>query len=342
MIENKKLNNADIIVYHYVHSGQVGGKLKDASNTYVTSGKNIGKANETNIFIQAMRDANTLYEKQLKVSSTDEVMLSPMLAKNSKEIKSLPSIAYVQPKLDGVRAMAYHNGKELILFSRNMKRYHIHFDLVLESNIYLDGELYLHGSLLQDINSYASRSMKDFIEDNPLQYHVFDMYDTNKPDLTFEERYNILKKIPLGANIVLVQTTKTKEPYDAIYKKYLDMKYEGIMLRVPESPYLLGKNGARSSGLIKMKPTYDAEFEVIDIAINTKGKTSDTFMFVCITDNGYKFDVTPAMTIAERRKLADVARDIYVGQKITVSYDELSKDGVPLRGRSVGVIRTDI
>src|SRR6185437_2700924 len=49
-----------------VDSKQEGGKTRDAVATFVTSGKNIGKSNATNIVTQSLRDALSLYNKQIK------------------------------------------------------------------------------------------------------------------------------------------------------------------------------------------------------------------------------------------------------------------------------------
>lgn len=49
---------------------QEGGKERISAPTYITSGKNIGKTNATNVITQALRDALGLYNKQVKRSGT--------------------------------------------------------------------------------------------------------------------------------------------------------------------------------------------------------------------------------------------------------------------------------
>jgi ATP-dependent DNA ligase len=53
-----------------VESGQEGGKIRDSSNTYVSTGKNIGKSNETNCATQAVRDALGKFNKQKKIAES--------------------------------------------------------------------------------------------------------------------------------------------------------------------------------------------------------------------------------------------------------------------------------
>ena len=54
---------------HEVSSWQgESGKIRDTVPTFVTSGKNLGKANATNVLTQALRDALGLYNRRLKSS----------------------------------------------------------------------------------------------------------------------------------------------------------------------------------------------------------------------------------------------------------------------------------
>jgi ATP-dependent DNA ligase len=65
-----------------VNSKQEGGKDRDAVATYITTGKNLGKKNATNIITQTLRDGLSLYNKQIKKATTKEE------SKEKKEIKN--------------------------------------------------------------------------------------------------------------------------------------------------------------------------------------------------------------------------------------------------------------
>lgn len=116
---------ANVHAWMKVASGVVGGKERTSSPTIITTGKNIGRRNETNVFCQALRDALGLYNKQLKkmvgVAGEDgaAVRHPPMLAQSLKADKppvpiSLPAITddtaptcvFIQRKYNGVRAVA--------------------------------------------------------------------------------------------------------------------------------------------------------------------------------------------------------------------------------------------
>lgn len=95
--------------------------------TFVESGKNLNRANRTNVFTQAMRDALSSYEKKKREQSNKvSSVITPMLAEgeslsaDSVAIKSYISDilirslsgVYCQPKFDGVRCMMTLNPKE--------------------------------------------------------------------------------------------------------------------------------------------------------------------------------------------------------------------------------------
>lgn len=334
---------------HYVHAGFVNGALRDYEETIVPSGLNIGKKNETNVLIQAIRNANAMYNKQLTLSKKQEGgLISPMLSDIANE-KNIPKSAYIQPKLNGVRATATVQHGEIILSTRNKKKINIpHLRNALtgiaKSGIYLDGEIYKHGESLQIINGLVNSSLTNLQTDTRLEYHIFDMYDSCNPDMKFTDRNEWLKNnIIENEYIKLVETRKvdnyTKSDYDREMNNYVNQGYEGVMIRKCDAKYAL----RRTRDLLKLKPAYDNEYEVVDIEITTKGKTSGAFVFVCQTEEGKTFKVTPKMTIKERKELIKSNKVYeYIGQKITVTYDELSDENTPLRSRTEGIIRSDI
>ena len=95
-------------VYSRLHDG----KVRDSVPTITYSGKNIGKANETNVFTQALRDALGIYNKQVKkavseVKTTGVTRYPPMLATLLKDKDALDfRCLHIQRKYDGVRAVA--------------------------------------------------------------------------------------------------------------------------------------------------------------------------------------------------------------------------------------------
>jgi len=184
-------------------------------------------------------------------------MIKPMLAHKLNENKiDWNKPVYMQPKLDGVRCLFTKDGA----FSRTGKQFmnvqHIEEDLkrffIERPDIILDGELYNH-NLKHDFEKIISLVRKqkptneDRIEAKKLtQYHVYDYIDY--PAITYKERLNNLTTSDIyneHIKYVLTSIVVTPAMTKVIHQEYLDMGYEGSILRT-DTPY---KHG-RSWGLI--------------------------------------------------------------------------------------------
>src|SRR5690606_15743039 len=96
----------------FTEYGQAGGKLQVSQKT--ATPKNVGRSNETSPSRQAVLEANSLWQHKIdrKYSLTpeeaQEPLLLPMLAHKYKKWPG--EEVYVQPKLDGVRALGFSDG----------------------------------------------------------------------------------------------------------------------------------------------------------------------------------------------------------------------------------------
>lgn len=159
---------ADVIV----EFGKLGGKKQ----IKITScePKNIGRSNETTGEQQAVLEARSKWEKQVRLGyrETKEVLqteenFSPMLAHDAiKRSRSIVYPAYVQPKLDGVRALVTLDKDGIPVFnSRGNKTYPVQGALLQQVKELaehtgfdkFDGELYIHGLSLQKIVALAKK-----------------------------------------------------------------------------------------------------------------------------------------------------------------------------------------
>lgn len=343
---------ADIVTTH----GQVGGAMQNAV-VHVTKGKNVGKKNETTPFDQACSEAESKWKKQLDKGYSQErggasMDLKPMLAHKYEDRKDKVDFAaaYVQPKLDGVRALAFRDGDTIRLISRQGKEHkgleHIRQALlkVMPNGTTWDGELYIYGRPFQDIISLVKKPQPG---SEDVCYHV---YDQVSPAEFADRNFSLALALdPDGTEaahprvypdpcLVLVPTICVRFPADveAFHQKYVNDGYEGVMLRWGSAGY---KSGYRSEHLLKVKAFQDAEFEIVDVVPGV-GKEADKGTFVCKTDKGAVFNARPKGRDENRAEyLANKAK--YVGKKLTVQFFEWTTTEPPVPRFPVGVAVRD-
>ncbi len=313
--------------------------------------------------------------KSSRASSTQQnTMFFPMLAKAYKDgEKHLQFPLYIQPKLDGVRCLVYlqkKNGglKNIVAYTRTKKPFpsidyikkilypylNALYDEEKNQSIYFDGELYKHGKKLQDISGDSRNESANVSAENAdrNEYHIYDCFYPKELSMPFSQRHEqlqafydaiddedakVLKKVPTF--LVKNHTEASKK-----YTQFIKVGYEGAILRNKLGPYLADpqKTGAflRSKDLVKMKPKFTDEYEVVGYAEGSKGKDKGAILWVCQTQDGDQFHVTPKdMTYAERYDLfhdaVDNFEEKYLGRMLTVEYEDLSKDGIPLRAKAL-------
>jgi DNA ligase 1 len=323
----------------YTVHGYIDGK-KQTDIKHVTTGKNIGKSNETTPFEQAVRDAGSAWNKKKDknyresiedIPEDHEGYFLPMLAQSySKHVKKISYPAYVQPKLDGIRALGNWKGE---LWSRAGKLLtvptHIHEQLrdLLDEGECVDGELYVHGWSFQRITAAVKKEREDT---TLLEYHI---YDRPCLELGFGERFvawnsKLHFKDPANPTpaILPVRTIhiENHKRLDAIESVFIEQGYEGAIIRNSDGPYVFGH---RSYDLQKIKRFQDAEFEIID-TLDGKGREDKAIMFKCKINDEQTFDVRPALPYGLRRRMWK-KRDKYVGKLLTVKFFEYTDDGVP-------------
>jgi len=272
-------------------TGMVGGK-EQVSTIHVKLG-----------YESALKRAKTMWENQ------KEIPILPMLANKWEDRhKYITEPFYVQPKIDGVRLLVSNKGG----ISRTGKVVPGTEQLGkgLKEGEYLDGECYDPTKTFEEITSLFKTNPK------ALEFHVFDYFDTNRPNLTFDER---LERVNVETRWV-----KTKSDLPVVHKQYMDAGYEGTMIREASSVYEIGK---RSNYLLKLKDFKTDEYKVIGMRECT-GKDVGTPIWVCTTENGQEFTVRPEGTQEKRRDMFKNG-DRYIGKMLTVKYQNLTDLGVP-------------
>ncbi len=369
-----------ILAQLWTESGFTGMKISRSAPLYAEV-KNRGKKNERNVFHQALVMARAKYLKKIEdgssknseeISGIKETKYFPMLAKNYKDIKKIEYPVYIQPKLDGLRCLAYLDknpdehknitSDDVILYSRQKKEYPTNASnkairvallpvlikyYIDGESLYLDGELYKHGKSLQNLSSVTRGS--DSKECG--EYHIYDMFypSYNNKD-SFEKRTNILKNVYNSLQdehkkiIKYVPThyVRSRDDEDKLYREFLNKGYEGIMIRSPEGAYAKSatkkSSSLRSKNLLKRKEVLDGEYEVVGYT-GGSGKDSEAVVWICSTPTGKTFNVVPNITYEERyRVYKDCEKNFerkYKNRMLLIEYRSLTDSGVPSHARGI-------
>lgn len=274
--------------------------------------------------------------------------LKPMKCQPFKRNKfKYPAIA--QPKLNGVRGVlrweiltagegAFKTTAETaVIRSKSGLIYHLpHItDVMVKSDfidkntgleVAYDGELYLHNTSLNMINSACPLINNRGTISKTKYPHItpqikFVIFDISNEDLAQSNRTNIVGNIPpmIGTDTVKDTIVYSDEEAMTFAMQCITDGYEGAVIRDMDAEY---KFGSRPMSMMKIKKFYDAEFKVIDII--PKPRESTTAMFVLRNDiNDASFECNPMGSYAERKSYLD-NKESYIGKMATVKFAERS------------------
>lgn len=319
-------------------SGLLDGNL--VFNEKTCKGKNLGRSNETTPHEQAVAEAKAKRTKKLKegyFTSLEEAkntkVIMPMLAKDykkeNKKIDWANDKIFVQPKLDGIRCLAFPGEQKRTLISRANRPIDTcdHISDVIASLDFpypIDGELYIHGESFQEITRLVKKYRPGQTE--KIEYHI---YDVLVEDKSFEERIDLLTqvytKLHSYPEIVLVPTYRVslKIVLEARHSHWVSEGYEGTMVRWGDKGY---KINGRCDSLLKYKDFMDMKVRIINVV--PMEARPDRAMLVCEMSNGTRFKATPKCTTENKQKILR-ERAKYMDTTVEVRYFELTDDGVP-------------
>jgi DNA ligase-1 len=291
------------------------------------------------------------YQINRKGYSRDIPTSQPSLPMLAQEYKRNPRFNHtaLQPKLDGIRCIMSRDG----LLSRKNQLFTScpHLELYLSKipeGVKLDGELIIPNTPLQTIYSYVMRNTPDLVACQEIEYHVFDVIDTDAPfseriyeaqriveimeefyikartdvNHPFQKVRYFSKKCPFKmVHTVLYEICPTDEELQDQFDEYKSAGYEGMMIRNANAPYEINK---RSAGLLKMKAFVDSEFEIVDVIPGTNREG----VFVCATSHGKEFKCSFKATRAKRQQILTY-RENYIGKWLKVEFEGLTDSGIP-------------
>jgi len=269
----------------------------------------------------------------------------PILAETLDDPSVINYPVVASPKLDGIRCLIIDG----VAVSRSLKPIPNKFiQRILSGMPAFDGELMLDGA---NFDSVQSAVMSEDGEP-AFTYWVFDIHNLGAG---FLERYNMLVRTVRELNNPYVKVLEHAIA-DSVFglanyvAKNAGDGFEGTMVRDPNGRYKHGRSTLKEALLLKIKAWYDLEGKVIGFKEQLKntnekekdkrglskrsskkeGKVpADTLgSLVCVMENGNEFDVGSGLTAAQRKHIWK-NQDKFLGKYVTVTYQELTKDGVP-------------
>lgn len=208
-------------------------------------------------------------------------------------------------------------------------------DMMLEEGVGLDGELYLPGYGINEINS--------FIKNTELPQHYklqFWLYDICIENMTAKNRQNHIDDFLLGKvhrsrihtkeehlnntdRLVVLPNFDCSNINEAILRRdaFISLGFEGLVIREKSAEYQFG--GRRNNSMLKFKKKEDGLFEIIDI-IPEGHKRVNLGKFVLKNDiNDELFECSYNATHEKQEEIL-INKNNYIGKKALVEYRERS------------------
>lgn len=203
---------------------------------------------------------------------------------------------------------------------------------MLDEHYILDGELYLPGYTVNEINHFVKDP--NCPQNVQLQFWCYDLaiadyFAAERKAILFKglgsHRYNFTSKedhLNNREKLVILPSFAINNEDSAIINrnKFIDLGFEGLIMRDPNEEYQFGK---RNSAMIKFKKSTDGKFQIIDI--KPEGvKRPDIPLFVCKNDiNEAEFECHCGGSLDYQRSILR-EKDKYIGKYMHVEFGERS------------------
>ena len=220
-------------------------------------------------------------------------------------------------------------------------------DLMLEEGVGLDGELYLPGYGINEINSFIKNT--EVPQHYKLQYWLYDICIENMSAIerqnllakSFYFRTNVIKTKEDHLNnisrLVLLKNEDISDINSAIAARdnYISLGFEGLVIREKHSEYQFG--GRRNNSMLKFKKKEDGLFTIVDI-VPEGIKRSNLGKFVLKNDiNDELFECTYNAPHSSQEEIL-VNKDKYIGKCALVEYRERSGiSQVPFHAKAIKI-----
>ena len=246
--------------------------------------------------------------------------IKPMLAKLARTIPTDEGLLY-EPKWDGFRCIAFRDGDQLELTSRNQKPFNRYFPELLPALIdalpdrsVVDGEIVIahaegkgldFDALQQRIHPAESR-VRMLAEKTPASFVAFDLLALDDRDLVatpFGQRRQLLEQhlVP-NASVHLTPATTDPEVAERWFTRFEGAGLDGVMAKRLDGVYTPDKRS-----LVKVKHQRTAECVVAGFRVHKDGEGVGSLLLGLYDDTGslHHVGVCAAFTVKFRRELID-------------------------------------
>ena len=312
---------------------------------------------------------NYLYTYLPKNNTTDDGFTLPMLAKVLKDNKPFDKRRYLgQYKINGVRCIIgaiktndLFNPIRLTYRSREgtdwtpklswmdeVIKPELEDDLLdamLEEGACLDGELYLPGYKVNDINSFVKN--EKLPQHFQLQYWCYDIaidnmsYDARRKFRTeninricytfdtYDQHINNKSKLILLPDVAICDIDDATRFRD----KFISLGFEGLIVRDVNSAYQFG---ARNLAMLKYKRVDDAKFKIVDVV--PEGVRTNLCKLVLRNDiNDELFECTLNFDHSRQEYILK-NKEKFIGKYAFVEYRERSGvKSVPFHAKAIDI-----
>ena len=228
-------------------------------------------------------------------------------------------------------------------------------DMMVEEGVALDGELYLPGYGINEINSFIKNTelpqhyklqfwlydicienmtalnRQVILLNNFSKYRINSVFNTKGCIFTKEEHLNNTNRLVLLSN----DTVENINIAIGLRDNYISLGFEGLVIRKTDAEYQFG--GKRNNSMLKFKKKEDGFFTIVNI-VPEGIKRSNLGKFVLKNDiNDELFECTYNAPHSSQEEIL-VNKDKYIGKCVLVEYRERSGiSQVPFHAKAIKI-----
>lgn len=201
----------------------------------------------------------------------------PMLSGKLTNLKALSYPVIISPKLDGIRAVNLGDGK---LVSRSLKPIPNAYVQQLFGGTelrYFDGELICGSPTSESVYRDTNSAVMSQDGEPDVKYYVFDHFQYFG-EVFGDRMRRIPKPLPKGCVLVEQRLVFSEESLLEWEQKWLEMGYEGVMVRSGIGGYKFGRSTEKEGVLMKLKRMETSEaviYDFVELMSNQNEATKD-------------------------------------------------------------------